>query len=104
MSISLFQLPSPLQKLRFSNQIVDINKQYTRTNDLVGAHTTCGFCIMDLNNNKLSGAIPDALRDLTSLQFLGLQFNQLSGAIPDALGDLTSRKLFTRPIIASTVT
>ena len=45
---------------------------------------------LDLDDNGLSGSIPDVLGDLTNLQRLNLGGNGLSGSIPDALGSLTN--------------
>ncbi len=45
---------------------------------------------LDLDDNGLSGAIPDALGDLTNLERLNIGDNGLSGAIPDALGSLVN--------------
>ena len=45
---------------------------------------------LHLQANQLTGAIPAALGDLTSLQLLHLQANQLTGAIPPELGDLNN--------------
>ena len=45
---------------------------------------------LDLDDNRLSGAIPAALGNLTNLQNLDLCGNQLGGAIPAALGNLTN--------------
>ena len=45
---------------------------------------------VSLSENRLSGAIPVALGNLTSLQGLYLWDNRLSGAIPVALGNLTN--------------
>ena len=42
-----------------------------------------------LENNRLSGAIPSELGDLTAMQELNLYSNRLSGAIPSSLGKLT---------------
>ena len=43
-----------------------------------------------LDDNELSGSIPPALGNLTSLTGLYLDDNELSGSIPTALGNLTS--------------
>jgi hypothetical protein len=41
-----------------------------------------------LNNNQLSGSIPQELGQLASLESLALENNQLSGSIPQELGQL----------------
>ena len=46
--------------------------------------------VLNLANNDLSGPIPAALGDLSSLQVLDLAHNDLSGPIPARLGDLSS--------------
>ena len=45
---------------------------------------------LNLANNRLSGSIPPALRNLDNLTQLHLSFNQLSGTIPIQLGKLTN--------------
>ncbi|MBQ3174875.1 MAG: leucine-rich repeat domain-containing protein [Bacteroidales bacterium] len=35
-----------------------------------------------LNNNKLTGSIPESMCNLTALKYLNLQNNQLTGIIP----------------------
>ena len=45
---------------------------------------------LDLHNNELSGRIPAALGDLSNLTDLDLSHNRLSGSIPAALGDLAA--------------
>ena len=44
---------------------------------------------LDLRDNGLTGAIPDALGSLAQLEELNLSWNSLTGPIPDALGSLT---------------
>ena len=44
---------------------------------------------LNLYGNRLSGAIPASLGNLTKLRDLGLGFNRLSGTIPASLGNLT---------------
>lgn len=44
---------------------------------------------LDLRDNGLTGAIPDALGSLAQLEELNLSWNSLTGSIPDALGSLT---------------
>ena len=45
---------------------------------------------LDFGVNGLTGPIPDALGGLTNLRGLSLQVNGLTGPIPDALGNLTN--------------
>ena len=45
---------------------------------------------LDLTDKQLSGSIPSALGNLSSLESLSLGFNQLSGSIPAELGNLDS--------------
>ena len=45
---------------------------------------------INLNNNNLSGELPDNLEKLTALQYLQLGGNSLTGNIPESIGDLTS--------------
>ena len=49
--------------------------------------------VLDLNNNQLSGSIPD-LSSLTNLQTLTLYSNQLSGSLPVSLENLTNLQYF----------
>ena len=44
---------------------------------------------LDLGENELTGAVPDVLGVLTNLQWLHLDGNGLTGPIPEALGRLT---------------
>ncbi|XP_076886202.1 receptor-like protein EIX2 [Bidens hawaiensis] len=46
--------------------------------------------ILKLDNNALSGSIPDSLVRLTNLRSLDLSFNKLTGPIPESLGKLRS--------------
>ena len=48
---------------------------------------------LDLDDNGLAGPIPDALGDLTHLEWLDLRENALTGPIPDALGNLAKLEL-----------
>ena len=59
-----------------------------RGGELVG----CGRWVggLDLRDNALTGAIPPALGNLDSLEYLHLGGNALTGAIPPELGDLDS--------------
>ena len=43
-----------------------------------------------LHNNQLTGPIPAELGDLTNLSWLGLKINRLTGALPAELGDLSN--------------
>lgn len=45
--------------------------------------------MLDLHGNRLTGALPPQLGDLTALHTLQLQNNQLSGPLPPQLGNLT---------------
>ena len=45
---------------------------------------------MGLDDNQLTGEIPEEIGNLTNLQALGLSWNQLSGEIPSEIGNLTS--------------
>ena len=47
---------------------------------------------LDLDGNRLSGAIPPELAGLANLESLSLPDNDLSGAIPPELGDLANLK------------
>ena len=48
---------------------------------------------LDLDNNELSGEIPEELGGLSNLVELDLSLNQLSGEIPGELGNLSNLKL-----------
>ncbi|WP_420456867.1 choice-of-anchor D domain-containing protein [Rubrivirga sp.] len=63
---------------------------------------------LNLNNNGLSGPIPDALGNLSELGLLWLYGNALTGPIPDVLGNLStlalldlSENALTGPVPAS---
>ncbi|KAJ0809679.1 putative protein kinase RLK-Pelle-LRR-XI-1 family [Helianthus annuus] len=43
----------------------------------------------DLNNNQVSGVIPSAIRNLSSIVYLDLSSNRLEGEIPHEIGRLT---------------
>merc|ERR1719198_1836844 len=43
---------------------------------------------LNLSLNKLRGAIPATIGDLSSLQVLKLEYNALSGSIPESIGGL----------------
>ena len=45
---------------------------------------------LDLSGNRLSGVMPDAMGELTSLKFLMLQDNHLTGTLPKSLEAMTS--------------
>ena len=45
---------------------------------------------VDLEENRLRGALPPALGDLSSVRWLNLKFNRLNGEIPPALGRLAN--------------
>ena len=45
---------------------------------------------LHLGTNNLSDGIPDALGNLSSLEYLSLDFNALSGEIPSSLGNLSN--------------
>ena len=47
---------------------------------------------LDLNDNNLSGHIPEAIGQLDSLRLLYLFGNNLTGTIPDEIGELTNLK------------
>ena len=51
-----------------------------------GGHVTH----LDMFNNRLSGALPSELGNLSSLEFLALGDNRLSGPIPPELGNLSN--------------
>jgi hypothetical protein len=44
--------------------------------------------LLDLDNNALTGPLPEGLGNLSNLEFLLINRNQLSGEIPASLGDL----------------
>jgi Leucine-rich repeat (LRR) protein len=46
--------------------------------------------LLELSLNQISGSIPTAIQQLTSLEYLDVSFNELTGTIPSALGRLTS--------------
>lgn len=43
-----------------------------------------------LRDNNLSGTIPESIKDLALLEYLGLEKNNLTGNIPDGIGSLTN--------------
>ena len=45
---------------------------------------------LSFSNNKLSGALPAELGDLSALESLSLDSNRLSGSIPAEWGDLSN--------------
>ena len=48
---------------------------------------------LDLRENRLSGALPSSLGNLTKLQDLTLYRNEISGELPSSLGNLTELKV-----------
>ncbi|MQL95688.1 hypothetical protein Taro_028348 [Colocasia esculenta] len=52
-----------------------------------------GLQVLDLSKNNLSGGVPTALHDCSSLIFLSLGRNNLSGAIPASFGRLYSLRV-----------
>lgn len=45
---------------------------------------------LDLSGNRLSGAMPDDIGELTSLKYLMLQENHLTGSLPKSINAMTS--------------
>ncbi|MBC6476608.1 MAG: cadherin-like domain-containing protein [Hormoscilla sp. GM7CHS1pb] len=45
-----------------------------------------------LDDNDLSGPLPDSLGNLSNLKFLDMSYNDLTGTIPDSLGNLSNLK------------
>lgn len=56
----------------------------------VTADSTGRVISLILDENALSGALPESLGSLTNLQTLRLSGNALSGGLPESLGDLTN--------------
>ncbi len=65
-----------------------LGEWYGVTTDVAGRVTR-----LELDENGLTGAVPDALGLLTNLEWLDLGGNGLTGAIPDVLGLLTNLEL-----------
>nr|XP_043633771.1 receptor-like protein EIX2 [Erigeron canadensis] len=70
--------------------------------------TRYGLETLRLNDNKLSGEIPNIIERLTGLRRLYIDYNELVGSIPESLGNLTSLQelvlsgnQFTGPIPSS---
>nr|XP_043628408.1 BRASSINOSTEROID INSENSITIVE 1-associated receptor kinase 1-like isoform X1 [Erigeron canadensis] len=85
---SLYDLISFILKILFSSfRFFTICKCTNRLSIMIVLKITvllyCCFCKDSrLNNNKLSGTIPDSLTTIYTLQVLDLSFNLLSGRIP----------------------
>jgi hypothetical protein len=60
------------------------NGEYSESEDFAASTVTQ----LGLDNNGLSGSIPDELADLSGLSSLNLSYNNLTGELPEALGDL----------------
>jgi len=45
---------------------------------------------LDLQNNKLTGELPEAIGDLTNLTYLNISENQLEGVIPEDICNLSN--------------
>jgi Leucine-rich repeat (LRR) protein len=49
-----------------------------------------GLTTLWLSNNQLTGSIPPEIGNLTNLTYLNLSYNQLTGSIPPEIGNLTN--------------
>jgi len=58
--------------------------KYIRRKFLIVAH----YCFRVLDGNTISGGIPEALGNISSLTILNLGNNIFNGSIPDSLGRL----------------
>ena len=60
---------------------------------LIHLHLLCaGLLGRELNNNALHGPIPEALWQLTQLEWLSLAINQLTSTISSHIGNLKKLK------------
>ena len=82
-------LPDDL-KLLSSLNVLDLSQNALSgiIPDAIGDFTS--LQVMNLASNLLRGTLPDDLKLLSSLNVLDLSQNSLSGIIPDAIGDFTS--------------
>jgi Leucine-rich repeat (LRR) protein len=72
------------------NVIVWGVKHDFQTGQIISQGTVIG---LGLDNNQLTGSIPESLANLVNLKFLRLAGNQLSGNIPAILGNLSSLQI-----------
>lgn len=76
--------------------ISTLTRLYLGTNSLSGmlqsylGRVTPNLRILELEQNELTGEIPNSISNASKLSMLDLQVNKISGAIPCVLGNLTS--------------
>ncbi|WOH06865.1 hypothetical protein DCAR_0626294 [Daucus carota subsp. sativus] len=75
-----------LQKVDFSEN--NLNGNIDASVKSLTDHSRRSLLVLDISNNSLTGEIPSALGDISSLQYLNLSRNSLTGGIPDSIKNL----------------
>ncbi|KAK1366737.1 putative LRR receptor-like serine/threonine-protein kinase IRK [Heracleum sosnowskyi] len=75
-----------LQKVDFSEN--NLNGNIDTSLKSLTDHSRQSLEVLDISNNSLTGEIPSALGDISSLQYLNLSRNSLTGGMPDSIKKL----------------